>query len=185
ACFIRYDCRIVSGAEVLVILLNVNEAAIVEVRGHFVARGALIENDKILERAIVPVGRNHVAVGATWRNAKPVDAACQVWFHLKNGGPQRLALDEVVRDLIKGPVEIIVNASVALENADQDFAVDLVVAVEGEPSPFTYQNPFVSLGRGEVLGDTSGFVQDVVEGFQLLVEDQEEQIGRASCRGRV
>ena len=146
----------------------------VEVRGHLVARGALIENDEILERAIVPVGRNHVAVGAAWRNAKPVDAAGQVRLHFKYGAAQRLALDEVVRKLIKGPVEIIVDARVALENADQDFAVNLVVAVEGEPSPFADQNPFVSFGRGEVLGNTPGLIQDVVEGFQLLVEDEEE-----------
>ena len=55
--------------------------------------------------------------------------------------------------LVERPVEVVVDAGIALEHADQDFAIELVVAIVGEAGALADQDA-VGRDRGdELVGD--------------------------------
>ena len=84
---------------------------------------------------------------AVERRAVTVDAALELGRDVEDGVAQRVALEEVVGELVERAVVIVVHPRVALEHADQDFAVELVVAVEREAGAIADQDA-VGRGRG-------------------------------------
>ena len=60
---------------------------------------------------------------------------------------RRLALDEVVGQLIERPVEIVVGAHVALEGSDQDFPVQAMILVERKAGALADQDASLPFGE--------------------------------------
>ena len=78
-----------------------------------------------------------------------------------------VALDEIVRHLIEWTVEEIVHAHVIVVDADQDFPVGPMVAIEGETGALADQD---AVGRGDASQD--------VRRCDCLVEDVQERLER-------
>src|SRR5262245_2391541 len=121
-------------------VLVVHEAGIVAGRRDLLVGGAAVEDHQVLLGAVVPVGADHVTAGAAGRDAVAVDLAGEPRLHREDRLAQGFALDEIVRQLVEGPVEVVVDAGIALEHADQNFAVELVVAVEGKAGALADQD---------------------------------------------
>src|SRR5215467_5121377 len=93
-------------------VLVIDEAFVVARRRHALAGRAPLERHEVVVVAIVPVGRDQVAVLAARRDAKTVDLASKARVDREDRLTQRLALDEVVRQLIEWAVVVIVDARI-------------------------------------------------------------------------
>src|SRR5260370_512165 len=80
--------------------------------------------------AVVRVRPDEEAAGAVVEMAETIDLAGEARVVLDEGSAQHIALDEIVGQLIERAIERVVDRGIALEYADQDLPVALVVAVE-------------------------------------------------------
>ena len=71
---------------------------------------------------------------------------------------QRLAVDEILRQLVERAVEMGVQPRLPLVDADQDFPA--VEWIEGKAGALANLNGLVPLRRGELVGDRGGFVEN-------------------------
>src|SRR5438105_4169118 len=92
----------------------------------------------------------HLAVR---RAAETVDLAFEIRLHLQDGVAQHFALDEIIRQLIERPVEVIVEPHIALVSPDHDFAVEAMVTIERETGTLSDQDTVGALAREEMVGD--------------------------------
>src|SRR5262249_43068185 len=143
-------------------------------RGHALVGRAALEGNEIIVAAIVPIGRDQIAILAARRDAVAVDLAGEGRIDREDCLAQRLALDEVVRQLIERAVIVVVDARIALEHANQDFALDLVVTIVGKAGALADQDALGARNRNELIGDRDRLVEDVVKQLELAVEDEEE-----------
>src|SRR6266700_3064484 len=132
-------------------VLVVDEAFVVARRRHALAGRAALERNEVVVVAIVSVGCDQIAVLAARRDAVAVDLAGEARIDCEDRLTQRLALDEVVGQLIERAVVIVVDARIALERANQDLALDLVVTIIGEAGALADQYAIGAWDRNELF----------------------------------
>jgi hypothetical protein len=145
---------------------------------HFVRSRAFIDAIEFADGPVRGVGLDLEADGAIRKTAETVDVTFEAGSDLQNGLPQRLALDEVVRQLIERPVEMGVEPIVGLKDADENLPVTPAVLVEGKAGALADENALAAAGRKEVFGDLHGLVENVKKDLQLRVIDEKETDGR-------
>src|SRR6185437_11148155 len=89
------------------------------------------------------------------------DLAPQVRLHLENGVAKRLALDEIVGQLVEWSVEIIIDLDIFTVGADQDFSVAPPIAIKHEARALPDQDTVAFRVAEKVVGNVYGFVEDV------------------------
>src|SRR5262249_38086132 len=112
------------------------------------------------------------------RTAETIDLAFEAGGDFQNGLPQRLALDEVIRQLIERPIEIRVEPVVALVDADENLAVKKVVPVERKTGAFADDNAIAAPRGEEFVGNLLGLVENIEKDFQLRIVEKKEPNGR-------
>src|SRR5262245_57885182 len=96
------------------------------------ADGATMDALQVAHRGVLHVRRYRIAHLTAERAAEPINAPGEPRLDLQNRAAQRFAFDEVVRQLVERAVEIVIEASIALEHADQDLPLASVIAIEGK-----------------------------------------------------
>src|SRR4051795_3488734 len=91
--------------------------------------------------AIEHVRMDHIAAGTVRVVAKPTDLAFDARISIDDRVAQRLAFDEVLRELIERPVEIGVEHGIGLESSDEDFSIQPMVPVECKARAPANENP--------------------------------------------
>src|SRR5215470_3914964 len=134
-------------------VLLVDEAFVIARRRHALVGRAALERHQVVVVAIVPVGRDQVAVLSARRDAVAVDLAGEAWIDREDRLAQRLALDEIVGQLIERAVVVVVDPRIALEHADQDFPLGLVVAIIGEAGALADQDALGARNWNELIRD--------------------------------
>src|SRR4029078_11905775 len=80
--------------------------------------------------------------------------------------------DEIVRQLVEWPIEIIIDRRVRLVDGDQDFSLRVLILVEREAGPDPDGDVFRNLRDIELLGIVDGLVEDEHEDFEIGIEDE-------------
>src|SRR6266545_1520378 len=134
-------------------VLVVDEAFVVARRRHALVGRAALERNEVVVATIVSVGCDQIAVLAAWRDAVAIDLAGETRIDREDRLAQRLALDEVVGQLIERAIIVVVDPRIALEHADQDFALDLVVTIVGKAGALADQDALGARDRNELVGN--------------------------------
>jgi hypothetical protein len=150
---------------------------VVSLGRHLAVDRAAVNGRKILNTPIMHVGCNHVADLAARRTAVTVDLTPQARIDVQDGAAQRLALDEIVGQLIERAIVIRVQPRVAFEHPDQDLPLALVIAIEREAGAFADRDAIGEPGPRKFVGDRNGLVQNIMEDLEFWIVDQEEAHG--------
>src|SRR5438132_11834085 len=94
-------------------VLVVDEAFVVARRRHALVGRAALERNEVVVATIVSVGCDQIAVLAARRDAVAIDLAGETRIDREDRLAQRLALDEVVRQLIERAVIAVVDPPIA------------------------------------------------------------------------
>src|SRR5438046_104351 len=97
------------------------------------------------------------AARAVGKITQPVDLALGAGIDRNDRLAQRLAVDEILRQLIERAVESGVEPRLPFVDADQDFPA--VEWIERKAGALADLNGLTSLRRGELVGDRRGFVE--------------------------
>jgi hypothetical protein len=114
---------------------------------------ALMKAIEVVDFAVGQIRNDQEAYLPARLAPEPIDMALEAGLHLENGLAKRFALDEVVGQLVEWSIEVGVQSHVAFMDADQDFAIELVVAIEGETGALANENAVRALRREELIGD--------------------------------
>ncbi|MBN9183258.1 MAG: hypothetical protein J0I66_09725, partial [Microbacterium sp.] len=108
------------------------------------------------------------------RAAEPVDLALEARLNLQQRVAQRLALDEVVRQLIERSVEVIVDAHIVLVDADEDFPLQPMIGVIDETGALADPQMRPARIGQQLVGDRYGLVEHEQEAPDRRIEHQEK-----------
>ncbi len=116
---------------VLLIIIDDKTAVIGRLPNPPVGRAA-VKNIEVARLSVEQVGVNEVTARTVRELAKPVDFAFRARVGFDNRLAQRLALDKILRQVIEGTIEVVVQPRIRLECPDQNLPIEPWVAVERE-----------------------------------------------------
>src|SRR3954470_14560057 len=122
----------------------------------------------------MPVGCDQITVVTAWPDPEAVDLAGKLRLRHQDRIAQRVPFQEIIGQLIERAVEVIVDARISFEHADQDFAVEALVAIEREAGALADDDAVGVSGIEKLIRDLDGLVEDVVKHFELPIEYEEE-----------
>src|SRR5262249_23626382 len=110
-------------------LVKTNEGKAFVVERRFFLSRALIDDLQVLLIGVLEIGCDQITGFATRRVAETIDLALHLGACGDNGVVERIAFEKVVRQLIEGTVEIVVDRGIGLIDANQNFPRGMLVPI--------------------------------------------------------
>src|SRR5262249_7319473 len=151
-----------------------DKASIVDGRTAYRSCRAPVDGLEIRLAMIKLVGVNKISPLFVEVVAQSIKLTLDAGIRRDDSAPQLVSFNEILGEMIKGTIELIVDPRIALVDANEDLAVRKVIPIERDPGASPDQNPVGSRRGREILGDPYSFIEHIVEELELGVKQQEE-----------